>query len=98
MSDILFADTPIERMSIKDMSEQQINALVEIMQERRMRQHSVYKAAQEMKREAKYEKDVATLEKRLAQMQKLFISVDNGLEKLKKYSAEVSVLRMAMED
>jgi galactose-1-phosphate uridylyltransferase len=99
MSDpLLFADTPINRVSMKDMTIDQIEALVETFQERRMRSQKAYAEALVIAEQKKHDKDSGQLVKRLEQMQKVMVSVDNGLEKLRKYTTEVRVLRMALED
>ena len=97
MGNLVFPDTPIDRVSMEAMDASELHALVELFQERRMRAHSIYERAMQAKQDIKDAKDAEQLEKRLLQMQKLFVTVDNGLDKLRKYSAEVQVLRLAME-
>ena len=57
MATVLPQDTPIRRASIADMSIDQVLALVEQMQERRMRQHTLYEAAMAAKAKIKEAKD-----------------------------------------
>lgn len=96
-TDLVFGDTPINRVCIADLDDAQLEVLIERFQTKRMEYHTIYQEAQELKKRAKYEKDAAQLEKRLTQMQKLLVTMDNALEKLRKYSVEIRVLREITE-
>lgn len=76
------------------MTPEQFEAQITLMQERRMRSHTMWTEAQALKDQLKSEKDKVQLEKRLVQMEKLFTSVDAGLTKLRNYAAEIAVLRL----
>jgi hypothetical protein len=67
------------RASIKELSHEQLLALVEEMQERRMRSHTLYEEAQRMKKEQKFEKDAARLEHLCEMFEKKCKTVDAGL-------------------
>jgi hypothetical protein len=88
-------DTPITRASMEVMTVEQMEEHVSRMRERRMRVFSAWQEAQEKAHEVKLAKDREQIAKRLAQMEKVFVTVDNGLKKLEAYTAEVKVLRMA---
>lgn len=87
-------DTPICRACIADMTDDQIEQLIETMRTRRMAAHTAYLEAQRMKAEIKSQKDATIIEKRLEQIEKLMKTTDNNLEKMNRYIAEIKLLRL----
>ena len=90
-------DTPIKRACIADMTPDQIEQHVELFRERRMRAYTAYQEAQRLKAEAKSKADAEQMEKRLTQIGKVLKTVDNGLDKITKYVAEIRVLALTAE-
>jgi hypothetical protein len=87
-------DTPIRRACIADMSDDQIEALVAHMQQRRMAAYTAYQEAQQMKVEIKHAKDALQIEKRLEQIEKIVTTAERQLDKAMAYVAEIKVLRL----
>jgi ribosomal protein S11 len=90
------ADTPINRASIKELSIDELEALVVRMQERRMRSYTAYQAAQEAKEKIKHEKDSARYEKVLEMAGKKFEAAEKALEAASKYVNELKVLQLML--
>ena len=89
-------DTPIVRASIADMSMDQILALVEHMQERRMRAYTAFEAAQAAKAKIKEAKDRERYDHLLKMFDKKIKTVDAGLEALSRYVNEFKVLELVL--
>ena len=89
-------DTPIRRASIADLNIEQLTALVEEMQERRMRQHTLFEAAQQAKAKNKEEKDRARYTKLLEMADKKIKSVDAAMDTIMKYLNEMKVLELVL--
>jgi len=96
MNKVLPQDTPIRRVSIGDMNLEQVMALVETMQERRMRQHTLYEAAMQAKAKIKEVKDQERFEQLLRMTAKRLATIDNGLEAVSKYLNELKVLELVL--
>lgn len=91
-------DTPITRASILELSVDQLEALVEQMQERRMRSHTAYQLAQEAKAQLKEEKDRARYEKVLEMCAKKLEAAEKALDAASKYTQELKVLQLVLGD
>ncbi len=89
-------DTPIRRASIGDMSLEQVLELVEQMQERRMRQHTLYEAAQQVKAQIKEQKDRERFDHLLRMTEKKLKTIDTNLESVSKYLNELKVLELVL--
>lgn len=98
MPDVFPQDTPIVRASIIDLTPAQQNELIDKMRERRMRLFSLYQEAEKAKAQLKHDKDLSRYEKVLTMFQKKLDTVDNGLDALSKYAAELQVLQLALGD
>jgi predicted nucleic acid-binding Zn-ribbon protein len=98
MTVAIAGDTPIHRLNISEMADDQVEQHIEKMRERRMRLFTAWQEAQQHAEEMKLQKDRAQMKKRLEQMEKVFKTVDNGLEKLSKYMSEIRVLRLTAGD
>ena len=96
MASVLPQDTPIRRASIAEMSMDQVLELVTLMQERRMRQHTLYEAAEAAKAKIKEEKERARYDQLLRMVEKRMATVDNGLEAISKYLNELKVLELVL--
>jgi hypothetical protein len=79
------------------MTEEQMNALVDMMQERRMRSHTIYQEALALKAAKQHAKEGERLEKLCEMFAKTVESVDKGLDKLRKYASEMQVIRLSLE-
>lgn len=89
-------DTPITRASIKDLTIDQLEQLVEHMQDQRMRSYTAFQAALEAKAKIKEEKDKARYEKVLDMCGKKFEAADKALEAASKYVSELKVLQLVL--
>lgn len=89
-------DTPFNRASIKELTADQLVALVEQMRERRMKSYTAYQEAQEAKARLKEQKDKDRFEHVLKMFEKKLNTVDSGLEALSKYAAELKVLNLVL--
>jgi carbamoylphosphate synthase large subunit len=96
MATVLPQDTPIRRASIADMSIDQVLALVEQMQERRMRQHTLYEAAMAAKAKIKEAKDRERFDHLLKMIEKKLPTIDKSLETVSKYLNELKVLELVL--
>jgi len=96
MATVLPQDTPIRRASIGDMSLEQVLELVEQMQERRMRQHTLYEAAMAAKALIKEQKDKERFEHLLRMTEKKLKTIDTNLESVSKYLNELKVLELVL--
>lgn len=94
MTLVLPQDTPITRASIRDMTPDQITALVELMQERRMRSQTAYQLAMEAKAKIKEERDKARYDKLLTMMGKKLEAVEKSLDVCSKYANELKLLEI----
>lgn len=89
-------DTPIRRASLSEMTIDQITALVEEMQERRMRSYTAYEAAQAAKAKIKEARDRDRYDHLLKMFGKKIETVDKGLEAMSKYLNELKVLELVL--
>lgn len=87
-------DTPIHRVSIKELTVDQITELVEKMRERRMRLFSAYEEAKAAKAKLQHDSAVDRYQHVLEMFEKRLKTVDTGLETLSKYSNELQGLRI----
>lgn len=90
-------DTPVHRATIKELSPQQLEELVDSMRERRMRAQKAYEIAQEAKAKLKLEKDKARYDKLLEMLGKKIEGIDKALESAGKYINELKVLQLIGE-
>ena len=91
-------DTAMHRLTILEMTADQLDAHVSNMRARRMAAHIEYKRAQEAKQRAQTDKDIATYTKKLEQLAKAFESFDKAAEKIEKLHTDVKVLRLSLGD
>lgn len=98
MTATLPQDTPIARATILDMTPEQLDNHIKLLQERRMRSYTLYQEAQELKHKLKDEKDRAMLAKRVEQLAKVLTQAENALDKANKYHNEIKVLRLTIGD
>ena len=96
MATVLPQDTPIRRASIADMSIDQVLALVEQMQERRMRQHTLYEAAMAAKAKIKEAKDAERFTHLCRMVEKKLKTIDTNMESVSKYLNELKVLELVL--
>jgi hypothetical protein len=98
LASIKSLDTPITRANLLDMSDEQIQAHVASLQERRLKSYNIYVAGVKLKEEAKEKKNVAALDKKLDQFVKKHESVVKALEVLDKYAIDIQALRLVLGD
>lgn len=91
---VLPQDTPIKRVCLADMTPEQIEEHVEYFRTRRMAAYTAYQEAQRLRAEAKSRADALQMQKRLDQLEKVFKTLDNSLDKATRYAAEIKVLAM----
>jgi vacuolar-type H+-ATPase subunit I/STV1 len=90
------ADTPINRASVKELSIEELEKLVERMQERRMRSYTAYQELMEAKAKIKQEKDHARYVKVLDMAGKKLEAAEKALEAASKYVNELKVLQLML--
>lgn len=98
MSEVIPQDTPINRASIVMMDDEQLEAYVETLRERRLKLRTIYEAGQEAKRRASADKAAAQMEKALDRFIKKAETVDKGLAALEKLALDIQALRLVMGD
>lgn len=91
-------DTPIDRTSIRDMEEDDLNKFVGYLQEKRLRAYNSYKAGLELKAKKTEEKDKAFLEKRLSQFPDAYDKALKALNKVEKIVVEIQAARLMQGD
>jgi hypothetical protein len=89
-------DTPTHRATIKEMSIEQIEALVESMRERRMRSYNAYEIAKAAKEKIKQEKDKARYEKVLEMLEKKVAVAEKAMDACTKYLNELKVMELVL--
>jgi uncharacterized tellurite resistance protein B-like protein len=89
-------DTPIHRASISELSDEQLDKLIESMRERRMRSYTLFQQAQQAKAELKEQKDKDRYEHLMKMAEKKLESVDKGLEALSKYVNEMRAIQLVL--
>ncbi|HSW91765.1 MAG TPA: hypothetical protein VLG09_03915 [Candidatus Saccharimonadales bacterium] len=87
-------DTPIKRVSIRELTADQLEALVMDMRERRMRLFSAYEEAKAAKAKLMHDKAVDRYQHVIEMFEKKIVTVDNGLDMLNKYATELQALRI----
>lgn len=88
------ADTPIRRATILDLTLDEAIAHVEELQQRRMRQHTLFEEAQLAKAKLKEQKDRERFDHLINMYKKKSETVDKGIEALSKYLNEMKVLEL----
>jgi hypothetical protein len=91
-------DTPVHRASIREITLDEAEKLIELMRERRMKLHNAYEEAMAAKAKIKEERDKARYEQVLKMFDKKMESTTKGLDTLSKYVAELRVLQMVAGD
>lgn len=92
------ADTPIRRATILDLTQEEAEALITEMRERRMRQHTLYEQAVAAKAQLKLDKDRKRYEKLIDMYEKKSVSVDKAIDALSNYVNELTLLRLTCGD
>lgn len=87
-------DTPITRASLLDMTDEQIDALLERMRDERMRLYQQYKAAEDAKREKRRTGVLAALEHECNMFVKELARVDTALAKLQARAHKINTRRV----
>lgn len=93
-------DTPINRATIAQMTDDQIDAHLDQLRERRLKPIQVYKEAKELADKLKHEKRAEALEKAIEGFEKDLLQFDKKLEKLQSRALKIRGIRleMSMED
>lgn len=91
-------DTPITRATILDMTSEQLEAHITLMQERRMRSYTLYQEAQAAKTAIKEAKDRERYEKVLGMLAQKIESATKALDAANKYHIEIKLLRLTVGD
>jgi hypothetical protein len=87
-------DTPIKRVSIRELTAEQLEALVMNMRDRRMRLFSAYEEAKAAKAKLQHDKAIDRYQHVIEMFEKKIVTVDNGLDALNKYATELQALRI----
>lgn len=91
-------DTPIDRASIEQLTEEDLYARLERLRERRLKAYTIYQAGIELKARAASEKALVSLDKKLDQLKKQFEAVDKAFDKLEKLTLDIQALRLIAGD
>lgn len=91
-------DTPYKRLTIVDLTDEQADAYIEGIRERRMRTFHVYEETQQRKKQARADKALSELDKQLAMLLKEIHKFDGYFEKLEARRNKVRALRLEIED
>lgn len=89
-------DTPVHRATVKELTPQQLEELVDSMRERRMRAQKAYELAQEARAKLKEEKDRARYDKVLSMLQKKIDACEKALDAAGKYITELKALELVL--
>lgn len=91
-------DTPLFRATLADMPDDEIDALIVEMRQRRMKAHEQYVAAQAAKRERANAATLRRLNHTLDMFQKELKAADKAIEKLEKRAMALRVCRLELGD
>lgn len=88
----------IERLDVSQLSDNELDRLIQERQERRLKVRREYEQLLEEKKQAQSAKWKDELDKQLRMFEKDFKMIDNALERLEKRSNKVKALRIQLED
>ena len=91
-------DTPIELVNVSEMSDNDLDALIQNIRERRLKPIAAYEAAKLMKDQAKEQGLLSKLEKQGEMFQKELVRVDKALESLEKRALNIRAIRLELGD
>jgi hypothetical protein len=91
-------DTPIDRKDIAQMTDEQIDEMLEGIRERRLKLVAVYEAGQQLRKEKAHERAADKLDKQLEMFKKDFDQLEKVIAKLEKRALNVRALRLELED
>lgn len=97
MTEQLAFDTPTHRRHINEMPDDEIELLLEDLRVRRLQAYNAYAEGQELKKQAKTEKQYDRLVKVCNRMEKEISAIDTKLEKLDVMVRELRALRLEIE-
>ena len=97
MSEQLAGDTPTHRLTIAELSDDEIDNMLQGIRVRRLQAWNKYQEAQELKKKAQNERQYDKLIKQCNKMEKLFSDIDARFEKLEKLALEIRALRLEIE-
>jgi hypothetical protein len=92
------ADQPHHRVTVTEMSEEQINAFIESVRKRRAEPIRVYEEAVSLARSAKKGKIVEKLDKKAVILKKKLASLDKLMNEVEKKAHEVKVIMFEIEE
>lgn len=90
--------SPIERTTVEDMTNGELDTLLAQRRERRLKSFQVYLEAEESRKRARDVQLRAKLEKQLALLLKEFDRTDAALDKLDKRILVIAGIRLELED
>lgn len=96
-TEMVFDDTPIKRVHIKDMSNEQLDGWINQVREKRLQSVREYQKEQELKRQMAADKLTKTQEKQYEMAAKEFDRLDRTLEAIDKRLTKIKTNRFELE-
>ena len=90
-------DTPAHRANVGQLSDEEIDTLMNEVRERRLRAFTVYSEAQELKQKARNTKTREQIQKFLDMFDKELKAADKAMEKLEARALKIRALRLEVE-
>ena len=91
-------DTPIAPLTLDQLKDEQIDAHLAGIRERRLKTFKVYEAGEKERKETRNEKLRTQLEKQGEMFKKELLEADKKIDKLEARALKIRALRMEMED